>query len=97
MGFSREEYWSGLPFPPPGDPPSPGVEPGSPALQADALLSEPQGSSPSILWQVSFILSLNVGGGWEQSRGWPGPGPPPQTTGGCHSASAGQLAALGGN
>ena len=36
--FSRQEYWSGLPFPPPGDLPDPGMEPGSPVLQADALL-----------------------------------------------------------
>ena len=41
MGFSRQEYWSGLPFPPPGDLPSTGIEPESPALQADALPSEP--------------------------------------------------------
>ena len=41
MGFSRQECWSGLPFPSPGDLPDPGIEPGSPALQADALLSEP--------------------------------------------------------
>ena len=40
MGFSRQEYWSGLPFPSPGDLPDPGIEPRSPALQADALLSE---------------------------------------------------------
>ena len=40
-GFSRQEYWSGLPFPSPGDLPNPGIEPGSPALQTDALLSEP--------------------------------------------------------
>ena len=40
MGFSRQEYWSGLPFPSPGDLPNPGVEPGSPALQADSLLSD---------------------------------------------------------
>ena len=40
MGFSRQEYWSGLPFPSPGDLPNPGIEPGSPALQADALFSE---------------------------------------------------------
>ena len=43
MGFSRQEYWSGLPFPSPGELPDPGIEPGSPALQADALLSEPLG------------------------------------------------------
>ena len=36
MGFSRQEYWSGLPFPSPGDLPDPGIEPRSPALQADA-------------------------------------------------------------
>ena len=43
MGFSRQEYWSGLPFPSPGDLPNPGIEPGSPALEADALTSEPPG------------------------------------------------------
>ena len=41
MGFSRQEYWSGLPFPSPGDLPDPGIKPRSPALQADALTSEP--------------------------------------------------------
>ena len=41
MGFSRQEYWSGVPLPPPGDLPHPGIEPRSPALQADALPSEP--------------------------------------------------------
>ena len=40
IGFSRQEYWSGLPFPSPGDLPDPGIKPGSPALQADSLLSE---------------------------------------------------------
>ena len=43
MGFSRQEYWSELPFPSPGDLPNPGIEPGSPALQTDALPSEPLG------------------------------------------------------
>ena len=43
MGFSRQEYCNGLPFPSPGDLPDPGIEPGSPALQADALPSEPPG------------------------------------------------------
>ena len=43
MEFSRQEYWSGLPFPSPGDLPDPGIEPGSPAMQADALPSEPPG------------------------------------------------------
>ena len=43
MGFSRQEYWSGLPFPSPGDLPNPGIELGSPALQAVSLPSEPLG------------------------------------------------------
>ena len=43
MGFSRQEYWSWLPFPSPGDLPNPGIEPESPALQVDALSSEPPG------------------------------------------------------
>ena len=47
MGFSKQEYWSGLPFPFPGDLSNPGIEPGSPTLQADALPSEPPGK-PSV-------------------------------------------------
>ena len=43
MQFSRQVYWSGLPFLSPGDLPGPGIEPGSPTLQADALWSEPPG------------------------------------------------------
>ena len=46
MGFSRQEYWSGLPFPSAGDLPDPGIEAGSPALQADALTSEAPGKPP---------------------------------------------------
>ena len=45
VGFSRQEYWSGLPFPSPGDLPNPGIEPRSSTLQADALTSEPPGKS----------------------------------------------------
>ena len=41
VGFSRQEYWSGLPFPPPGDLPDPGIELWSPTLHADALPTEP--------------------------------------------------------
>ena len=44
MGFRRQEYWSGLPLPSPGDLPDPGVEPASPALQADSLLLSHWGS-----------------------------------------------------
>ena len=43
MGFSKQEYWGGLPFPSPGDLPDSGIELGSPAFQADALTSEPPG------------------------------------------------------
>ena len=43
MRFSKQEYWSGLPFPSPGDLPGPGIEPRSPTLQADSLPSEPPG------------------------------------------------------
>ena len=45
MGCSRQGYWSGMPCPPPGDRPDPGIEPGSPALQAGSLPSEPPGKS----------------------------------------------------
>ena len=48
-GFSRQECWSGLPFPSPGHLPDPGIEPGSHALQADALPSEPPGKPLSLL------------------------------------------------
>ena len=44
MEFSRQEYWSGVPFPSAGDLPNPGIEPGSPTLWADTLLSEPPGN-----------------------------------------------------
>ena len=52
MGFSRQGYWSGLPFPSPGDPPDPGIEPGSPALQADTLPSEPPGKPISYISEI---------------------------------------------
>ena len=47
LEFSRQEYWSGLPFPSPGGPLNPGMESGSPALQADYLPSEPPGKPQS--------------------------------------------------
>ena len=56
MKFSRQEYWSGLPFPSPGDLLDPGIKPGSPALQADSLLSEPPGN-PRILEWVAYPSS----------------------------------------
>ena len=50
MGFSRQEYWSGLPCPPPGDLPDPGIEPGFPALKADSL--------PTELWGKPLFVVL---------------------------------------
>ena len=54
LGFSRQEYWSELPFPSPGDIPDPGIKPGPPALQADGLLSEPLGK-PNCATLLSVI------------------------------------------
>ena len=56
MGFSRQEYWSGLPFPSPGDLPNPGIKPRSPALQTDALPSEPPGKPLDKQNQLSNII-----------------------------------------
>ena len=56
MGFSREEYWSGLPFPSPGDLPDPGIEPVSPvspALQVDSLLTDQSGKLISLPEAIS--------------------------------------------
>ena len=50
MGFSRQDYWSGLPFPPPGDLPDPGIRLGSPTLEADSLPSEPPGNPVNQLY-----------------------------------------------
>ena len=66
MGFSRQEYWSGLPFPSPGDLPDPGIEPGSSALQADSLPTELQGKPTLLFIYLLFVFfplcvgSLNV-------------------------------------
>ena len=57
MGFSRQEYWSGLPFPSPGDLPDPGIESRSPALQADALPSELPGK-PAFLRGSSYQIEI---------------------------------------
>ena len=56
MGFSRQEYWSGLPFHSPGDHPNPGIKPGSSALQVDSLASEP----PVKLTLEKEILQINL-------------------------------------
>ena len=58
MGFSRQEYWSGLPFPSSEDLPDPGIEPRSPALQADSLLTELQGK-PNILSIFVYVSNFS--------------------------------------
>ena len=58
MGFSRQEYWGGLSFSSPGDLPDPGIKPGSPALQADALTSEPPGKSRWTLNMPIFFFLI---------------------------------------
>ena len=57
MGFSRQEYWSGLPFPSPAGCPGAGFEPGSPALQADSLPTEPRGKPVSSTLWLTFLFS----------------------------------------
>ena len=71
MGFSRQEYWSGLPFPSPGDLPDPGIEPRSPALQADALPSEPPGK-PRYVAEVGLNKTQDFGFLWCHCRPHPG-------------------------
>ena len=68
MKFSRPEYWSGWPFPSPGDLPNPGIKPGSAALQVDSLPAEPQGKpkntgvgSLSLLQQIFPTQESNQG------------------------------------
>jgi len=56
MAFPRQEYWSGLPFPSPGDLLNPGIEPGSSALQADSLLTEPPGKLCIIILPLKISL-----------------------------------------
>ena len=59
MEFSRQEYWSGLPFPSPRDIPNPGIKPGSPTLQADALPSEPPGKQ-LLDWNICVYMHLYI-------------------------------------
>ena len=60
MGFSRQEYWSGLPFPSPGNLPDLGIEPRFPALDADALTSEPPGKTRTILREKNKTRGITV-------------------------------------
>ena len=58
LGFSRQEYWSGLPFPSPGDLPDPGIKPGSFALRADSLPSEPPGKPNGMVGSQQTFWSM---------------------------------------
>ena len=58
MGFSRQEYWNGLPFPSPEDLPDTGIEPGSSTLQADSLSSEPPGKPKHLTIYKSGVCVL---------------------------------------
>jgi len=57
-GFSSQEYWSGLPCPPPGDLPYPGIEPRSPTFQVDSLLSEPPRKPIYIYTFLKIVLKV---------------------------------------
>ena len=61
MGFSRQKYWSRLPFPAPGDLPDPGIKLGSPILQADYLTSESPGK-PLLIMSLIFVLLITCCG-----------------------------------
>ena len=80
-GFSRQEHWSGLPCHPPGDLPNPGIEPRSPTLQADSLLSEPPAAAAKSLQMCPTVQPHR----WPLTRllcPWDSPG---KNTGvGCH-------------
>ena len=72
MVFPRQEHWNGLPFPSPGDLPSPGMEPGSPALQADSLPSEPPGVAlvvKNLSANAGDVKDLGSVPGWGRSPG----------------------------
>ena len=60
LGFSRQEYWSGLPCPPPGDLPKPGIEPRPPTLQADSLPSETPGKPSGVMVSHSWVSPMGV-------------------------------------
>ena len=59
MGFSRQEYWSGLSFPPPKDLPNPGTKPASPALVGGYLITEPPGKPRITYWKIHKWNSMS--------------------------------------
>ena len=60
MGFSRQEYWSRLPFPSPGNLPNPGIKSGSPLLQADSLLSKPPRKPPQTYFFLTCVAAVDI-------------------------------------
>ena len=70
MGFSMKEYWDGLPFPSPGDLLNAGILPGSPALQADSLPTEPQESPSYIHTYIHSLLNILFHYGLSQEIGY---------------------------
>ena len=64
MGFSRQEYWNGLPFPSPGDLPHPGIQPTSPALAGKLFTTEPQGSPNGMRGTGNFVFCDLFGNRW---------------------------------
>ena len=70
ISVSRQRYWSEMPFPSPGDLPYPGIEPKSPALQADSLPSEPPGKSISIYTIYLWVYELIYHEGFGQEGRW---------------------------
>ena len=101
-GFSRQEYWSGLPFPSPGDLPNPGIKPRSLALQADSVLSEPP-VSPKIVCVVLCLVTQSCLTLYDpmdcippgSSVHWDSPGKNPGV--GCHSLFQGIFLTQGSN
>ena len=69
MGFSRQEYWNRLPYPPPGDLPDPGFKPASPALAGSFFTTEPPGRASLVAQMVKNAMWET----WVQSLGWEDP------------------------
>ena len=86
MGFSRQEHWSGLPFPSPGDLPDPGIKPSAPTLAGGFFTTEPPGKSKCLFekWKWKSLSPVQLfATPWTIYSLWNSPG---QTTGvGCHS------------
>ena len=102
MGFSRQEYWSGQPFPSPGDLPNPGMEPCSPALQVDSLPSEPPGKPLFSLCCVCLVAQscLTLCNSMEYSppgSSVHGDSPGKNTGVGCHALLQGIFPTQGSN